>query len=125
MQKLKRLKNLITGIYNSPFKQRKMKLKSVAKHELAKRICNQLGNRSPTVIEINHQINVINITQKLIKLDVKNGKKITWVGFGTFYPKKQIGCIRRNISKGKAIFAPEKMVAKFKVSPKFIEYLNN
>lgn len=102
-----------------------MKLKSVAKHELAKRICNQLGNRSPTVIEINHQINIINITQKLIKLDVKNGKKITWVGFGTFYPKKQIGCIRRNISKGKAIFAPEKMVAKFKVSPKFIEYLNN
>lgn len=64
---------------------------------------------------------VINATIESIKEAVKNGEEVSLVGFGTFSKAEKKATECRNPQTGAKIAVPAKLVAKFKVSKKFLD----
>ncbi len=55
---------------------------------------------------------------------LKNGDKVTLIGFGTFSVSKRFARTGRNPQTGKKILIPARKVAKFKVGKKLAESVN-
>ncbi len=66
----------------------------------------------------------LNGTLAAIAETLKNGDKVTLVGFGTFSVSKREARQGRNPQTGKTIKIPAKKVAKFKAGSKLSEAIN-
>lgn len=66
----------------------------------------------------------LNGTLAAIAETLKNGDKVTLVGFGTFSVSRRDARQGRNPQTGKAIQIPAKNVAKFKAGSKLSEAIN-
>ncbi len=66
----------------------------------------------------------LNSTLAAIATTLKNGDKVTLVGFGTFSVSKREARKGRNPQTGKTIDIPAKNVAKFKAGSKLSEAIN-
>ena len=64
---------------------------------------------------------VLTATIDAIQATVKNGNKVTLVGFGTFEPRKRAARTGRNPQTGKAIKIAAKTVPAFSAGKKFKE----
>ena len=64
---------------------------------------------------------VLTATIDAIQATVKNGNKVTLVGFGTFEPRKRAARTGRNPLTGKAIKIAAKTVPAFSAGKKFKE----
>lgn len=65
--------------------------------------------------------NLVDTTLEIIKNQVKNGDKITIVGFGTFSKVERAERNGINPSTKEAIVIPAKFVAKFKPAKNFLD----
>ncbi len=66
----------------------------------------------------------LNSTLAAIAVTLKNGDKVTLVGFGTFSVTRREARKGRNPQTGKSIDIPAKNVAKFKAGSKLSEAIN-
>jgi DNA-binding protein HU-beta len=91
----------------------------MTKAEVASKLANQLG--------IPHKLSVeaLEIFLDCIKDALKEGDKISLVGFGTFYIKERNARNGRNPRTGRSIQIPKKTVATFKPGKAFREAVKN
>jgi len=69
-------------------------------------------------------VEAIEVFLNCIKKALKNGEKVSLVGFGTFYVKDKNGRNGRNPRTGERIRIPDKQVATFKPGKAFRELVN-
>ena len=69
-------------------------------------------------------MDAVEIFLESIKEALKQEKKVSLVGFGTFYVKRKNARNGRNPRTGEKIFIPEKLVATFKPGKAFRELVN-
>jgi DNA-binding protein HU-beta len=68
---------------------------------------------------------VIDATVEILKEALKNGEKISFIGFGSFEPVTRAARVTRIPRKNEAIKIPETKSVKFKVGKKLKELLNS
>ncbi len=68
---------------------------------------------------------VVNALLDTVAETLKNGEKVTLIGFGTFYPHARKAGKARDPRSGKEIDVPAKTIAKFKAGAKLAETVNS
>lgn len=86
-------------------------------------IANALANK--TGMSRKDSINAVETFLECIKDALKEGEKVSLVGFGTFYVKHKDARMGRNPRTGEQIQIPAKNIASFKPGKGFREMVNN
>ena len=88
------------------------------KEELVQEISKKAGVTQKEATE------VLGSLIETIQKTVAKGKKVTWVGFGTFEPRKRAARVGRNPQTGKELKIPAKTVPAFSAGKKFKTIVN-
>ena len=85
----------------------------MTKAEVAARLANKVGLSSKQSVE------AVEVFLEAIKGALKQGDKVSLVGFGTFYVKERNARNGRNPRTGRSIQIPKKLVASFRPGKAF------
>ncbi len=91
----------------------------MTKAEIAQKIMQKTG------MSRKQSLDALELFIKSIKKALKDGDKVSLVGFGTFYVKPKNSRMGRNPRSGEKIEIPDKNVPVFKPGKSFKEMVNN